>query len=98
MILIKEELNHLHAEHAYHAEHLDHAGKQSIWGCYKFLSKTAKVIEIKSEISSKLISRLNYDDFWDSQKWFAKVSKLVPCLFSPSCYKTFQTSLVGLTD
>ena len=30
MILIKEELNHLHAEHADHAEHLDHAGKQNI--------------------------------------------------------------------
>ena len=78
MILIKEELNHLHAEHADHAEHLDHAGKQNIWSCYKFLSKTAKVIEIKSEISAKLWSRLNYDDFLNSQKWFAKVSKLVP--------------------
>ena len=54
MILIKEELNHLHAEHADHAEHLDHAGKQNIRSCYKFLSKTAKVIEIKSEISAKL--------------------------------------------
>ena len=26
--MIKEILNHLHAEHADHAEHLDHAGKK----------------------------------------------------------------------
>ena len=61
--MIKEILNHLHAEHADHAEHLDHAEKKRFKAAINFSLFSAKVIEIKCQISAKLRSRLSYDDF-----------------------------------
>ena len=46
--MIKEILNHLHAEHADHAEHLDHAEKKRFKAAINFSLFSAKVIEITS--------------------------------------------------